>query len=81
MKKNLILMGTAEEISPPVRAEIQRVLATEGFYIATDVNQPGADIPLAVVGGKIYSMRVDNELAPDRFFDTVRFQGPYRGDA
>lgn len=80
MKRNLTLMGTAEEISPPVRAAIRRVLATDGFYIATDVRQPGADIPLAVVAGKIYSMKVDTELVPDRFYNTVRFQGPYRSD-
>lgn len=75
-----ILTPATVEISLPVRAEIQRVLATEGFYIAMDVNQPGANIPLAVMGGKIYSMCVDAELAPDRFYDTVRFKGPYRGD-
>lgn len=84
MKKqtgNPILWGVAEELEEPkpqVRKAVQKVLATEGFYIATDTDHPEAETMLVSMSGKIYSMSPDNELAPGRFLNTVKFHGPFR---
>ncbi len=77
MRKNLILLGQAEEIWPEVRDEVQRVLKTEGIWLASDISQPGATCPMAVIGGKIFSMKIDKELDPERFLNTVQFAGPF----
>ncbi len=75
-KRNLILIGQAEEIDL-VREEVRRILNTEGIYLASDVTQPGATVPLAVIGGRVFSMKIDTELDPERFLQTVRFAGPF----
>lgn len=79
MKLNPILLGTAEPIDL-VREEVRKVADNEGWYIATDVNQPGAEVMLASVGGKIYCMKMDKALDPERFLETVRFSGPFRAE-
>lgn len=72
-----ILIGKAQEF-PIVSAAVQAVSDNEGFYIATDVTQPGAEIPLVSIGGKIHAMEVAQELVPEKFYNTVRFNGPFR---
>lgn len=73
-----ILIGRAEEI-PIIRPDVQRIIDNEGFWIATDIRQPNAEIPIVSMGGKIYAIRLDQELLPDRFFETAIFAGPFRG--
>lgn len=73
-----ILMGKAEELPKHIRNAVQKVLRRPGFYIATDVNQPGAECLLVSIDGEIYSTKLDTLLPPDRFLKTVKFHGPFR---
>jgi len=77
---NPILIGTAEAIST-VREDIQRMVDNEGIWIVTDTNQPGAEIPVISMSGKLYAIELSTELAPHRFLDTaVVASGPHRAN-
>lgn len=76
-KNNPILMGQAEEIDT-LRPEVRRMIENEGLYIGGDTKKPEVDIPLVSIGGKIYSMKIDKELEPDRFIETMTLKGPFR---
>lgn len=70
-------MGHAEEISL-VRADVEKMLASEGLYVAGDSRHPNVIVPLWVSGGKVYSMAIDTELAPERFLpELVIYSGPH----
>lgn len=76
-KRNLILMGQAEEIDL-VQANVRKMLATDGFYLASDAARPQGEVPLAVINGKVFCMKIDKELDPERFYNTVLIAGPFR---
>lgn len=79
--RNLILLGQAEEVPVlPVLPAVQAMLASEGFYVGGDTRRPELNVPLVSVDGKVFSMEVDEELAPNRFLATLTLQGPYRVD-
>lgn len=73
-----ILLDKAVPLPPAVRADIQRMVENEGVWIATDENQPGAEIPIISIGGKLRAIKLDTELDPARFLPTVRLSGPFR---
>lgn len=75
--RNPILMGQAEEIDA-VQPNVRAMLASEGFYIGADTAKPGFEVPLVVIGGKVFCMKIDTELAPERFIDTSTLAGPFR---
>lgn len=56
---------------------IASMLEEDGIYIAGDASQPDKVVPLFVRGGKVYSMRTDEALNPDRFIPGTTFAGPY----
>ncbi len=72
----LILVGKAEEIDlidPKVRA----MMTADGLYIGGDSRTPNVIVPLVSTGGKIFSMKVDAEMDPERFLDTLTIRGPF----
>lgn len=75
--KPTILMGKAQEI-PLVRWEVQRMIDNQGVYICTDVNQPGAEIPVVSIAGDLRAIKLDTFLRPERFLETARIAGPFR---
>lgn len=62
------------EIPPDIRSMIDR----PGLYLCGDRKAPEATIPIVSMNGKLYSMEVDQELAPDRFLGTRTIAGPFR---
>jgi hypothetical protein len=74
--RNLILVGKAEEIDllPP---EIRAMVDNEGIYLCGDTARPEYTVPVASIGGRLYSMKLDEELDPERFHKTVTVAGPY----
>ncbi len=74
--RNLILVGKAEEIDllPP---EIRAMVDNEGIYLCGDTARPEYTVPVASIGGRLYSMKLDEELDPERFQKTVTVAGPY----
>lgn len=74
---NPILLGQAEEIDP-VQPQVRTMLAVDGIYIGGDSDRPEMTVPLAVVDGRVFSMSLDAELAPERFNPTLTLHGPYR---
>lgn len=71
-----ILIGQAEEIDL-VQPQVKKILENPGFYIGTDPRHPNVLVPLWVDDGKVFSMKIDNELKPDRFLDGIAFSGPF----
>lgn len=77
---NALLIGTAE-LLPEVREDVQRMVENPGIWIVTDENQPGAEIPIVSMGGKLYAIELSTVLAPERFLSTARVAGgPYRAN-
>ncbi len=76
-KRKLILIGEAEQIDL-VLPEVRKMMETEGFYLASDTASPEGEVPLVYTNGKIFSMKIDKELDPTRFFKTVKIAGPFR---
>lgn len=72
-----LLIGTPEvfdQLQPGVRA----MLDNEGFYLGSMPADPQmGTVPLASIGGKVFSMKIDSELPPDRFIAGTRFEGPF----
>lgn len=60
----------------PLREAVARMVRVDGLYVVTDPRAPGAVVPLAVIGGKIWSMKRDSELDPERFVEGSRITGP-----
>jgi hypothetical protein len=77
---NPVLIGQAEEIDL-VQPQVRAMLKRSGFYIGGDTKHPDVLVPLVVMDGKVYSMVVDQELHPERFFETLTLQGPFPADA
>lgn len=78
---NTLLIGKAE-VLPEIREDIQRMVDNPGIWIVTDENQPGAEIPVVSISGKLYAIELSTELAPERFLSTARVAGgPYRANA
>lgn len=71
-----ILIGKAEEIDL-LRPEVRRMLDNEGLYIGGDTRTPEAMVPLVSQGGKVFSMKIDSELDPERFVESLTLKGPY----
>lgn len=65
------------DLPPEIRAEIKAVMAVPGLYLLKDDTQPaGWLIPVVSMNGKIFAMKIDQELVPDGFTPTVSFKGP-----
>lgn len=66
----------AEEIDllPPV---IRKMVDNQGIYLCGDTESPAYTVPVASIGGKLYSMKLDDELDPERFKETVTVAGPF----
>lgn len=75
-KRKQLLVGKAEVIDL-VRADVRAMLENEGIYIGGDVKMPHVVVPLASQGGKVFSMKIDEELTPGRFLPTLTLHGPY----
>lgn len=73
---NLLLIGRAEKIDllqPAMRAMVDN----EGIYLCGDTASPAYTVPVASIGGRLYSMTLDDELDPARFKETVTVAGPF----
>jgi hypothetical protein len=73
---HLMLVGKAEEIDllPP---DVRSMVENEGVYLCGDTDRPQFTVPVVSIGGRLYSMKLDEELAPDRFCETVTVAGPF----
>ena len=63
--------------------ELAAVLSRDGLYILADSRVPNATIPVVVMGGQLYSLRIQEELsvAKDKWTDTAYFAGgPYTAE-
>lgn len=63
-------------MSPELKAAVSLVLQVDGLYVVTMPGDAGAIVPLVVNRGRIYSLRMDSELDPDRFNEGAKFTGP-----
>ena len=77
---NPILIGQCEEIDL-IRPDVRKMIDNEGVYICGDTKFPDiVNVPVVSMGGRLYTLKVDEEIAPERFLDTVIIKGPYRVD-
>ena len=60
-----------------MRADVQEMLANEGLYLAIDSKHVNAMVPIVSRDGKLFSMRIDCELKPEKFFDRTDLHGPF----
>jgi hypothetical protein len=72
---NTILIGQAEEIDP-VLPHVRKMLGQDGLYWARPPDLPNVGIPMAVLNGKVFCLKVDFEFDPTEFGKDVSFQGP-----
>jgi len=72
-----LLIGQAEEVDlvPPA---IRSMIENEGVYVCGDTNAPEFDVPIISMGGKLFSIVIDEELNPERFLPTLTINGPFR---
>lgn len=78
--RNPILLGQAE-VMDLVRPDVRAMLDTEGLYVGGDSKHPGVVVPLSSMGGRVFSMKIDEELDPARFLPTLTLHGPYYAEA
>ena len=76
---NPILIGQAEEIDL-IQPQVRAMLEAPGFYIGGDSNNPEMNVPLVSNKRRVFSMKIDQELDPERFLPTLKLKGPYRID-
>ncbi|BCF88723.1 hypothetical protein [Paraburkholderia largidicola] len=76
MPRNPILIGQAEEVDL-LQPQVRAMLNSEGFYIGGDTKQERLMVALVSQGGRVFCMKVDNELEPSRFLPTLTLHGPY----
>lgn len=76
---NPILIGVAEEIDL-VQPQVRAMLENSGVYVGGDTKNPDLIVVLVSNGGKVFSMKLDSELAPDRFLDTLTLNGPFTNE-
>lgn len=78
----LLINVAAEPIDVQVlRSDVKRMIANPGIWVAGDRRHPEVTVPLASMEGKIYAMKLDDELAPHRFAPTATLAGPYTAQA
>lgn len=75
-ERNPLLIGRVKEIDL-VRPDVRAMLEREGLYIGGDSRVPRMLVPLVSQGGKVFSMKIDGELPPERFLPTLTLHGPY----
>lgn len=68
----------APEEGQTIPERVRRMLDNPGFYIGSAPELGDGEVPLVVAEGRVFSMRVDSELAPDRFIVGHRIEGPFR---
>lgn len=73
---NLILVGKAEEIDL-LQPAVRKMLGQSGIYLASDTERPGYTVVLYVNNARVFSMKVDDELDPERFKPSVQVAGPF----
>lgn len=69
--------GSSPYPSPVILPEVEKMIASQGFYLCSDPNFPGLTIPIVSKGGNLYAMRLDDQLAPDRFLAGIKIAGPF----
>ena len=74
--RNPILLGQVEEIDL-VQPQVRAMLANPGIYVGADTTAPGMLVPLFSMHGKVHSMKLDEELDPERFLPTLTLNGPF----
>jgi hypothetical protein len=74
--RNPILIGQAEEIDL-LQPQVRAMLNNEGFYVGGDTKQERLMVALVSQGGRVFCMKIDNELEPSRFLPTLTLHGPY----
>lgn len=63
---------------PALRAAIKSVQLHQGLYLCIDSEGPAGNmVPVVSLGGKIYAIKLDQELTPAGFCKTVSFKGPF----
>lgn len=60
-----------------VDPKIQKMLEHDGLYVLTMPDLPNAIVPICVIGGRAYSMKIDNPLSAEGFNKEVIIEGPY----
>lgn len=73
---NPILIGVAEEIDL-VQPKVRAMLENSGVYVGGDTKNPDLLVVLVSTRGQVFSMKIDSELAPGRFLDTLTLNGPF----
>ncbi len=73
---NTLLIGKAE-VRNLIRPEIRRMLDNEGIYVCADSNHPNVRVVIVSMSGKLLSMKIDSELDPERFLESVIVAGPF----
>ncbi|OZB38529.1 MAG: hypothetical protein B7X50_10810, partial [Alishewanella sp. 34-51-39] len=66
LMNNPILIGQAEEIDL-IQPQVRAMLEAPGFYIGGDSNNPEMNVPLVSNKRRVFSMKIDQELDPERF--------------
>lgn len=60
----------------PKSTTLSGLLAKDGLYWLTDKAVPGFGVPVFLVDGKCYSMKLDKYLEPNGFTRTAEIKGP-----
>lgn len=60
-----------------LRQDVQQMIEREGLYLAFDPKRPAVIVPIVSQGGKLFTMRIDSVLAPDKFFHRTDLHGPF----
>lgn len=73
MKKAIISKPPEGGISK----EVTEMLRNDGLYIGSNLGDTSRFVPILVKGGKVFSVRFDQELRPDRFIPGTQLDGPF----
>lgn len=69
-------MDAPKELPKELQDAIAAMMANDGFYVIGNTSMPEQIAPMAVIKGKLYSMKIDEELDPTRFNATAMISGP-----
>ncbi|MHB9833870.1 hypothetical protein Q8F57_003425 [Paraburkholderia terrae] len=61
-----------------LQKRLTEMLARPGVYIAGDANAKDVTTVLVVRDGKVFSTKLDEQLDPERFLETLTLAGPYK---
>lgn len=57
--------------------DVKSMIDNYGVYLCGDILAPDATVPIVSMNGKLFSLKIDDEMDPERFRETLTIAGPF----